>query len=76
MDRQGDKNAIKAFNGVKIFSATMAKARDALGEQVTAWLSSAPEREVIDTVVTQSSDEAFHCIAITIFYRDALPSAT
>ena len=75
MDPQGDKTAIKAFNGVKVFSATMAKARDALGEQVTAWLSSAPDREVVDTVVTQSSDEAFHCIAITIFYRDPLPSA-
>jgi hypothetical protein len=74
MDRQGNKNAMNVFNGVKIFSATMAKARDALGEQVTAWLSSAPDREVVDTVVTQSSDEAFHCIAITIFYRDPLPS--
>jgi hypothetical protein len=74
MDRQGDKSAMKAFNGVKIFSATMAKARDALGDQVTAWLSSVPDREVVDTVVTQSSDEAFHCIAITIFYRDPLPS--
>ena len=60
------------FNGVKTFSATMAKARDTLGEQVTAWLSSAPDREVVDTVVTQSSDEAFHCIAITIFYRDPI----
>jgi hypothetical protein len=75
MDPQEDKTATRAFNGVKIFSATMSKARDALGEQVTAWLSSAPEREVVDTVVTQSSDEAFHCIAITIFYRDPLPSA-
>jgi hypothetical protein len=65
---------MKAFNGVKIFSATMAKARDALGDQVTAWLSNVPDREVVDTVVTQSSDEAFHCIAITIFYRDPLPS--
>lgn len=73
MDRQVDKNPMKAFNGVKIFSATMAKARDALGEQVTAWLSSVPDREVVDTVVTQSSDDAFHCIAITIFYRDPLP---
>jgi hypothetical protein len=70
MNRQGDSK--NAFNGVKIFSATMAKARDALGEQVTAWLASTPDREVIDTVVTQSSDEAFHCIAITIFYRDPL----
>ena len=74
MDRQGDKSVMKAFNGVKIFSATMARARDVLGEQVTAWLSSVPDREVVDTVVTQSSDEAFHCIAITIFYRDPVPS--
>jgi len=74
MDRQQDKNATKAFNGVKIFSATMAKAREALGDQVTAWLSSVPDREVIDTVVTQSSDEAFHCIAITIFYWDPVRS--
>jgi hypothetical protein len=75
MDRQRDKNAMNTFNGVKIFSATMAKARDALGEQVTAWLSGVSGREVVDTVVTQSSDQAFHCIAITIFYRDPLPSA-
>jgi hypothetical protein len=75
MDGQGDKNSMKVFNGVKVFSATMAKAREALGDQVTAWLSSVPDREVVDAVVTQSSDEAFHCIAITIFYRDPLPSS-
>jgi hypothetical protein len=76
MDRQGEnKDTRNSFNGVKTFSATMAKARDALGEQVTAWLASVQGREVVDTVVTQSSDEAFHCIAITIFYRDPLGSA-
>jgi hypothetical protein len=58
----------KAFNGVKIFSATVAQNRETLGDRVMAWLRSDPSREVIDTVVTQSSDEAFHCIAITIFY--------
>ena len=73
MGPRDSKNVTNSFNGVKTFSATMAKARDALGEQVMAWLSSAPDREVVDTVVTQSSDEAFHCIAITIFYRDPLP---
>jgi hypothetical protein len=76
MDRKGDsRDARNAFNGVKTFSATMAKGRDALGELVGAWLASAPNREVVDTVVTQSSDEAFHCIAITIFYRDPIASA-
>jgi hypothetical protein len=69
MNLQGDKgNATKAFNGVKIFSATLAQNRETLGERVMAWLCNDPSREVIDTVVTQSSDEAFHCIAITIFY--------
>jgi hypothetical protein len=75
MGQPDGKSVMKTFNGVKTFSATMAKGREALGEQVTAWLSSAPDREVVDTVVTQSSDEAFHCIAITIFYRDPQPAA-
>jgi len=74
MDGKTDsKNLMNAFNGVKTFSATMAKSRETLGDQVTAWLLSAPDRQVVDTVVTQSSDEAFHCIAITIFYRDSDP---
>jgi hypothetical protein len=68
-ERQGDSGKeTKPFNGVKIFSATVAAAREALGDKVMAWLNSDPRREVVDTVVTQSSDEAFHCIAITIFY--------
>ncbi len=61
-------NVMKAFNGVKIFSATVAQNRESLGERVMAWLRADPKREVVDTVITQSSDEAFHCIAITIFY--------
>lgn len=46
--------------------------RDALGEKITAWLQSHPEIEPVDAVVTQSSDEAFHCITITIFYWEDL----
>ena len=56
------------FNGVKVFSATMVADRDQLGEKVTAWIANNPERKVTDIVITQSSDEAFHCIAITVFY--------
>ncbi|MBA3541062.1 MAG: hypothetical protein H0T79_15735 [Deltaproteobacteria bacterium] len=57
------------FNGVKVFSATMVADRDQLGEKVTAWMNAEPEtRKVTDIVITQSSDEAFHCIAITVFY--------
>ena len=56
------------FNGVKVFSATMVADRDQLGEKVTAWIGSHHECKVTDIVITQSSDEAFHCIAITVFY--------
>jgi hypothetical protein len=56
------------FNGVKVFSATMVADRDQLGEKVTAWIAARPECKVTDIVITQSSDEAFHCIAITVFY--------
>ena len=68
-DSQGDSGYVmKAFNGVKIFSATVAQSRESLGDRVMAWLRADPARQVVDTVITQSSDEAFHCIAITIFY--------
>ncbi|MEJ7604203.1 MAG: hypothetical protein WKG01_40435 [Kofleriaceae bacterium] len=56
------------FNGVKVFSATMVADRDQLGEKVTAWMAHNGHLKVTNVVVTQSSDEAFHCIAITVFY--------
>ena len=62
---EGEK---RPFNGVKVFSATMAPERDALGDKVTAWLRNHPSAQVTDTIVTQSSDAAFHCLAITVFY--------
>ncbi|HEU4727280.1 MAG TPA: hypothetical protein VFT22_05315 [Kofleriaceae bacterium] len=58
----------RQFNGVKVFSATMYADRERLGESITAWLASRPDIEVMQMIVTQSSDAAFHCIAITVFY--------
>ncbi len=58
------------FNAVKIFSATMAQERDRLGERISEWLHEHPDYEIVDTVVTQSSDEAFHCLVITIFFYE------
>lgn len=58
------------FNGVKVFSATMAQERENLGEKVSNWIREHQNCQIVDTVVTQSSDEAFHCLAITVFYWD------
>ena len=57
------------FNGVRVFSATMMAEREQLGERVTDWLRQHPEIKPVDVVVTQSSDQQFHCVAITVFYR-------
>lgn len=56
------------FNAVRVFSATMPRERAALGDRLTAWLSTRPDVQVGDTVVTQSSDASFHCLAFTVFY--------
>jgi hypothetical protein len=57
------------FNGVKVFSATKAKEREELGEVITRWIKANADLEVVDKVVTQSSDNEFHCLSIVLFYR-------
>ena len=58
------------FSGVKVFSATKHKERDELGETVTRWLSNQQGRiEIVDKLVTQSSDSEYHCVTITVFYN-------
>jgi len=69
MAATGTGSNIKPFNGVKVFSATMAQERDQLGEKITSWLSQNQGIEIVDKIVTQSSDEAFHCLAITLFFN-------
>lgn len=59
-----------SYNSVKVFTATKAKEREALGEVMTAWLRRMDgEIEVTDTRVIQSSDQMFHCLTIVVFYR-------
>ena len=58
------------YNAVKVFSATLAKQREALGDRVTEWIQRNPHAEIVDKIVTQSSDAEFHCVTITLFYRE------
>jgi hypothetical protein len=58
------------FTGVKVFSATKAKEREELGETVTRWLRSNADLEIVDRVVSQSSDDEFHCLSIVLFFRN------
>ena len=58
-----------SFTGVKVFSTTLARDRENMGENITKWLKENPNVDVVDKVVTQSSDKEFHCLTITLFYR-------
>ncbi len=62
-----------SFTGVKVFSTTLARNREAMGENVGRWLAEHPELEVVDREVRQSSDKAFHCLTIVVFYREREP---
>ncbi len=58
------------FTGMKIFSTTLARDREVMGETITRWLNDNAALEIVDKIVTQSSDKEFHCLTITLFYRE------
>jgi hypothetical protein len=58
------------FTGMKIFSTTLARDREQMGETITRWLNDNAAVEIVDKIVTQSSDKEFHCLTITLFYRE------
>jgi len=59
----------RVYNVVKVFSATRARERIALGDPVTEWLKQNKGLEVIEVMVKQSSDNAFHCLTILLFCK-------
>ena len=63
------------FNGIKVFTATKAREREELGEAATQWLREHPQLEIVDKVVTQSSDKEYHCLTVTLFYRERIEGA-
>ena len=61
--------AMERFTGCKVFTTTLARDREAMSDNITRWLQDHPELEIVDKVVTLSSDRQFHCLSIVLFYR-------
>jgi hypothetical protein len=61
---------MQGFTGVKVFSTTLAREREHMGESITRWLEAHPELEIVDREVVQSSDSEFHCLTILFYYRE------
>jgi hypothetical protein len=70
-----ESRPVDRFNGVKVFTATMAMRRERLGDDATEWLANNLSVTVVDIIVSQSSDAGFHCLTITVFYWDAAATA-
>ena len=62
--------SVVPFTGMKIFSTTLARDREQMSDNITRWLHDNQQLEVVDKIVTQSSDKEFHCLTITLFYRE------
>ena len=62
--------SVVPFTGMKIFSMTLACDREQMGDNITRWVKDNPQLEIVDKIVTQSSDKEFHCLTITLFYRE------
>ncbi|HEY4885835.1 MAG TPA: hypothetical protein VII08_19590 [Myxococcales bacterium] len=59
------------FTGMKVFSTTLARDREHMGDNITRWVQENQQQlEIVDKTVTQSSDKEFHCLTITLFYRE------
>ncbi len=57
--------------GVKVFTATKAKERDELGSAITRWLKKNKGVEILKKTTTQSSDNEYHCLTVTLVYKKA-----
>jgi hypothetical protein len=62
--------SVAQFTGMKVFSTTLARDREQMGDNITRWLQENQQLEIVDKTVTQSSDKEFHCLTITFFYRE------
>ncbi len=62
---------MNAFDGVKVFAATTVSQRRLIAEEATRWLAEMNQRpgfRLVDRVVRQSSDSAYHCLSMIFFF--------
>ena len=63
---RGGRSMENRINMVKVFSVTKARDRQDLGERITAWIQENPNVQVVNTVVSQSSDQSYHCLSMVL----------
>jgi len=56
------------FDGVEIWSMTKPTERQQLGRHITSWLCANKHCSVVDVQISQSSDNAYHCVTVFLFW--------
>jgi len=59
-----------AISAVKVFAATKQRDREELGDRVAAWVNANSQLEVLQVVVSLSSDRKFHCLSMVLLCAD------
>ncbi len=72
----GMRPRCQPFDGVEIWSLTKPREREGLGGRVTSWIRKNKHLQVVDFQISQSSDNAYHCVTVVLFYKTiSQPSA-
>jgi hypothetical protein len=57
------------YDGLEIFSATLASEREKIGDRVTRFLIEHPDLVPVKTEIRQSSDSSHHCLTVLLFWK-------
>jgi hypothetical protein len=57
------------FEGVEVFTATLAAEREKLGRRASQFIAENPTLEIVDKDVRQSSDRTHHCLTVILYWR-------
>jgi hypothetical protein len=60
---------LPVFEGVEVFTATLAAEREKLGRRASQFIADNPGLEIVDKDVSQSSDRTHHCLTLMLYWR-------
>lgn len=61
---------IAGYTVCKVFTEVDRRYLTDIGDQITEWLVTNPQFEVVGRVVVQSSDRGRHCLSAIVFVRE------
>ena len=64
------RTPIASYTVCKVFTEVDRRYLSDIGDQITEWLATNPQFEVVGKVVVQSSDRGRHCLSAVVMVRE------